>query len=83
MRLNDALRKAAGLLVELPPETSPQPAAGNEGDLDKLLEAKRARLETQFANLESVLATLQGQQAALNAFSPVKPLTSTSSICPN
>src|SRR5207253_2515209 len=47
--------------------------------LDKLLEAKRARLETQFANLESVLATLQGQQAALNAFSPVKPLTSTSS----
>jgi len=47
--------------------------------LDKLLEAKRARLEKQFANLEAVLANLQSQQASLNAFSPVKPLSSTSS----
>jgi len=33
--------------------------------LDKLLTSKRTRLETQFANLESVLAGLQSQQAAL------------------
>src|SRR5206468_11794399 len=31
-------------------------------NLDKLLETKRTRLETQFANLESVLAGLQSQQ---------------------
>ncbi|HEV8291517.1 MAG TPA: flagellar filament capping protein FliD, partial [Tepidisphaeraceae bacterium] len=47
--------------------------------LDKLMEAKRARLEKQFANLEAVLANLQAQQASLNSFSPVKPLSSTSS----
>ena len=37
MRLHETLRKAAGLLVELPPETSPQPAGEAGGDLDKLL----------------------------------------------
>lgn len=36
-------------------------------DLDKLVEAKRARLERQFANMESVLAGLQGQQSALSS----------------
>jgi flagellar hook-associated protein 2 len=35
--------------------------------LDKLLEGKRARLERQFANMESVLANLQGQQQALGS----------------
>jgi len=47
--------------------------------LNKQLESKRTRLEKQFANLEAVLANLQSQQASLNAFSPVKSLTSTSS----
>jgi flagellar hook-associated protein 2 len=47
--------------------------------LDRQIEAKRARLEKQFANLEAVLANLQSQQSALNSFSPVKPLTSSSS----
>ena len=46
--------------------------------LDKLLTAKRTRLETQFANLESVLAGLQSQQAALASFSPVKPVSTSS-----
>ena len=45
--------------------------------LDKLLEAKRARLEKQFANLESVLSGLQSQQAALSSFTGITPLTST------
>ena len=35
--------------------------------LDKLLEGKRLRLERQFAQLESVLASLQSQQGALGA----------------
>jgi flagellar hook-associated protein 2 len=41
-------------------------------DLDKLLTAKRTRLETQFANMESVLAGLQSQQAALGQIGSVK-----------
>ena len=36
--------------------------------LDKLIASKRARLERQFANMESVLANLQGQQQSLSAF---------------
>jgi flagellar hook-associated protein 2 len=44
--------------------------------LDKLLEQKRTRLETQFANLESVLAKLQSQQSALGSFQPVAPAKS-------
>ncbi|HEV8606506.1 MAG TPA: flagellar filament capping protein FliD [Tepidisphaeraceae bacterium] len=47
--------------------------------LDKLLEAKRARLEKQFANLEAVISGLQSQQAALSSFTGVKPITSSSS----
>src|SRR5258706_4432917 len=47
--------------------------------LDKLLTAKRTRLENQFANLEAVLANLQSQQATLNSFTGVKPVSSTSS----
>ncbi len=47
--------------------------------LDKQLEAKRSRLERQFASLEAVLSQLQGQQTALNSFSPVKPLSTSSS----
>jgi len=38
------------------------------GSLDKLLLSKRARLERQFANMESVLAGLQNQQQSLSAF---------------
>jgi len=41
-------------------------------DLNKLLDQKRTRLETQFANMESVLAGLQSQQAALGSLSSVK-----------
>ena len=37
-------------------------------DLDKLLEAKRFRLEKQFANLESSLSQLQNQQSSLSSF---------------
>jgi flagellar hook-associated protein 2 len=43
--------------------------------LDKLLTQKRARLERQFADLESVLANLQSQQSALNSFQPLQPPT--------
>ena len=41
------------------------------GQLDKLLEAKRSRLERQFASMETVLAKLQSQQQALASFTPV------------
>jgi len=34
-------------------------------DIDRLIAGKRSRLERQFANMESVLAGLQGQQTAL------------------
>lgn len=36
-------------------------------NLDKLVEAKRARLERQFATMESVLAGLQSQQGAISS----------------
>ncbi len=36
--------------------------------LDKLLSAKRTRLETQYANLESVLSKMQSQQQAITSF---------------
>ena len=39
--------------------------------IDKLVALKRARLERQFANLESSLSSLQGQQSALSSFTPV------------
>lgn len=39
--------------------------------IDKLVAIKRARLERQFANLESSLSSLQGQQSALNSFTPI------------
>jgi len=39
--------------------------------LDALLTAKRTRLETQFANMESVLAGLQSQQTALGQIKSV------------
>jgi flagellar capping protein FliD len=39
--------------------------------LDQLIESKRARLERQFAAMESVLANLQSQQASLASFSPI------------
>ncbi len=37
--------------------------------LDKLIDAKRTRLENQFANMESVLSGLQSQQKALGSLS--------------
>jgi flagellar hook-associated protein 2 len=37
--------------------------------LGKLLDSKRLRLQTQFANMESVLAGLQSQQSAINSLS--------------
>jgi flagellar hook-associated protein 2 len=47
--------------------------------LDKLLEAKRLRLERQFANMETVLAGLQQQQQALAGFQGVQPMRSSGS----
>jgi flagellar hook-associated protein 2 len=44
------------------------------GQLDKLLENKRTRLERQFANLESVLAGLQNQQQALGSIQSIQPV---------
>ncbi len=41
--------------------------------LDKLLQAKRERLERQFAQMESVLANLQSQQQSLNAIQFIQP----------
>ncbi|MGH7215135.1 MAG: flagellar filament capping protein FliD, partial [Tepidisphaeraceae bacterium] len=43
--------------------------------LDKLLEGKRTRLERQFAQLESVLAGLQNQQASLGQIQTIAPRT--------
>jgi flagellar hook-associated protein 2 len=40
-------------------------------DLDKLIEAKRTRLEKQFADMESVLSGLQGQQQAIGQIKSV------------
>lgn len=48
---------------------------GRINNLDKLLVAKRARLERQFAQLESVLASLQNQQSALNQVQAIRPLS--------
>ena len=49
--------------------------------LDKLVAAKRARLERQFANLETVLAGLQSQQSALGSLGTITqpPAASSSS----
>jgi len=49
--------------------------------LDKRLGQKRARLERQFAQMESVLANLQSQQSALGALGamPVQSASSSSS----
>jgi flagellar hook-associated protein 2 len=47
--------------------------------LDKLLTDKRTRLEQQFANMESVLATLQSQQSALASLSTTSSSSSSSS----
>lgn len=43
--------------------------------MDKLLEAKRARLERQFSNMETILSKLQSQQTSL---SQIKSVTSSS-----
>ncbi|HMO24711.1 MAG TPA: flagellar filament capping protein FliD, partial [Tepidisphaeraceae bacterium] len=42
--------------------------------LDKLLEAKRSRLERQFAQLESTLASLQSQQSAIGQIQTIQPI---------
>lgn len=47
--------------------------------LDSILSDKRAVLEQQFANMETTLATLQSQQAALGTITGFKPSTSSSS----
>jgi flagellar capping protein FliD len=43
-------------------------------DLDKLLDAKRTRLEKQFADMESVLSGLQGQQQAIGQIKAAAPV---------
>ncbi|MGH7179739.1 MAG: flagellar filament capping protein FliD, partial [Tepidisphaeraceae bacterium] len=40
--------------------------------MEKLLTAKRGRLERQFANLESVLSGLQSQQQAIGQIAPIR-----------
>ncbi len=45
---------------------------------DARLEKERARLLTEFFNLETMLAQLQDNVAALNTFQPIPPLTSVS-----
>jgi flagellar hook-associated protein 2 len=42
--------------------------------LDKLLQSKRERLERQFASMETVLAQLQSQQAALGQMQTIQPV---------
>ncbi len=44
--------------------------------MDAALAIKRARLEQQFANMESVLAGLQSQQSALSSFTGISPSSS-------
>jgi len=44
-------------------------------NLDKLLTAKRERLERQFANLESSLSNLQSQQQAISQIQTIRPVT--------
>jgi flagellar hook-associated protein 2 len=46
--------------------------------LDKLLIAKRERLERQFAQMESVLSNLQSQQQALSQIQQMRPMQSQS-----
>jgi flagellar hook-associated protein 2 len=46
-------------------------------DMDKLLASKKLRLQTQFANMESALASLQSQQKALDSFTPITYSSST------
>ena len=41
-------------------------------DIDKLIEAKRARLERQFAQMESVLSNLQSQQQAIGQIQTIQ-----------
>ena len=43
-------------------------------NLDKLLEARRARLEAEFVAMERALALLQNQNAALQSIGPVIPV---------
>jgi flagellar hook-associated protein 2 len=47
-------------------------------ELDKLLTDKRTRLETQFANMETVLAGLQSQQSALASLTGLTTTTTKS-----
>ncbi|HEV7302032.1 MAG TPA: flagellar filament capping protein FliD [Tepidisphaeraceae bacterium] len=46
--------------------------------LDKMLEQKRARLQKQFADMESVLSKMQGQQQAINSYQPISYAPATS-----
>ena len=48
-------------------------------DFDESLEAQRNRLLLEFAQLESLIASLQANQSALNALQPLAPLVSVSS----
>jgi flagellar hook-associated protein 2 len=75
------LERAIGRMID--PVSGVITRAGNQMDertegfqsritaIDRLIEQRRARLERQFANLESTLAKLQGQQGAIANFQPV------------
>lgn len=47
--------------------------------LDSIIADKKTMLETQFANMEATLATLQSQQSALSSFTGIKPPVASSS----
>jgi flagellar hook-associated protein 2 len=76
------LERAIGRMID--PVSGVITRAGNQMDertegyqsritaIDRLIEQRRARLERQFANLESTLAKLQGQQGAIANFQPVQ-----------
>ncbi|HEX8914146.1 MAG TPA: flagellar filament capping protein FliD, partial [Humisphaera sp.] len=73
-RLNILVDPVDGILTRQKNEIDTKNRAFDKrmSDLDDLLKTKRARLERQFANMESVLAGLQSQQSALGSLSSVK-----------
>lgn len=72
-RINRLIDPVSGVVTRSSKESDSRTDEFNNRieSIDKLVAIKRARLERQFANLESSLSSLQGQQSALNSFTPV------------
>ncbi len=66
-RLNNLVDPADGIITRENREIDDRNRQYDQrmSDLDRAVSSKRARLERQFANMESVLGKLQGQQSAL------------------